>query len=89
MGRLKIKKKETVMPFRETMAYRMMLLTLSIVFFVYTVYEMTVSMAENNMLAFIIAAVAGVAAAFAIFYNLGRLRNARIPSTTVRRMKRR
>jgi hypothetical protein len=89
MGRLKIKKKDTVMPFRETMAYRMMLLTLSILFFVYTVYEMTAAMAVNNMLAFIIAALIGVAAAFAIFYNLGRLRAAKIPSTTVRRMKRR
>ena len=89
MGRLKIKKKDTVVPFRETMAYRMMLLTVSILFFVYTVYEMTVSMAANNTLAFIIAAVAGVVAAFTIFYNLDRLRRARIPSTTMRRMKRR
>ena len=89
MGRLKIKKKDTVMPFRETMAYRMMLLTLSIVFFVYTVYEMTMAMAQNNMLAFIIAALIGVAAAFAIFYNLGRLRGAKVTSAAMRRMKRR
>ena len=89
MGRLKIKKKETVMPFRETMAYRMMLLTLSILFFVYTVYEMTVALAANNTLAFIIAVLVGILAGFAIFYNLDRLRRIKIPSSTVRRMKRR
>ena len=89
MGRMKIKKKGAVMPFRETMAYRMMLLTLSILGFVYTLYEMTVSLRANNTLAFIIAAVAGVAVAFAIFYNLGRLRHAKVPLSTARRMKRR
>lgn len=89
MGRLKIKKKDTVVPFRETMAYRMMLLTLSILFFVYTLYEMTITIAQNNTLAFIIAAVFGVAAAFAIFFNLDRLRRVKIPSATMRRMKRR
>ena len=76
MGRPKIKRKEAVIPFRETMAYRMMLLTLAILFFLYTVYEMWITYLVNNTLAFIIAAVAGVAAAFAIFYNLDRLRNA-------------
>src|SRR3989442_15809132 len=82
MGRLKIKKKEAVMPFRETMAYRMLLLTLSIAFFIYTLYEMTVSMLANNTLAFIIAVLAGIGAAFAIFYNLDRLKQAKIPSST-------
>ena len=89
MGRLKIKKKEAVMPFRQTMAYRMLLLTLSILLFVYTLYEMTVSMAANNTLAFIIAVLAGIGVAFMVFYNLDRLKQAKIPSTTARRMKRR
>src|SRR5438045_784746 len=50
MGRLKIKKKDTVMPLRETMAYRMMLLTRSMMFFVYTVYDMTVAVAVSKTL---------------------------------------
>jgi len=73
MGRLKIKKKGAVVPFRQTMAYRMLLLTLSILFFIYTLYEMVVSLAANNTLAFIMSAVVGVAAAFAVFYNLDHI----------------
>jgi hypothetical protein len=88
MGRLKIKKKETVMPFRQTMAYRMMLLTLSILLFVWTLYEMTVSLMANNTIAFIIAAVMGVLAAFTVFYNLDHLRDAKIPASTAKRLKR-
>ena len=89
MGRLKIKKKESVMPLRQTMAYRMMLLTLSILFFVYTLYEMAIALTVNNTLAFIIAAVVGVLAAIAVFYNLDRLKLAKIPAATAKRMHRR
>jgi len=89
MGRLKIKKKEAVMPFRQTMAYRMLLLTGSILLFVWTLYEMTVSLMANNTLAFIIAAVMGVVAAITVFYNLDHLRDAKIPSSTAKRLKRR
>jgi hypothetical protein len=89
MGRLKIKKKEAVMPFRQTMAYRMILLTLSILLFVWTLYEMVVSLMANNTLAFIIAAVMGILAAFTVFYNLDHLRDAKIPAATARRLKRR
>jgi len=89
MGRLKIKKKGAVVPFRQTMAYRMLLLTLSILFFIYTLYEMVVSLAANNTLAFIMSAVVGVAAAFAVFYNLDHLKSAKVPPQTLKRMKRR
>jgi hypothetical protein len=89
MGRLKIKKKEAVMPFRQTMAYRMILLTLSILLFVWTLYEMTVSLMANNTLAFIIAVIMGILAAFTVFYNLDHLRDAKIPAATARRLKRR
>ena len=89
MGRMKIKKKETLLPFRQTMAYRMMLLTLSILFFLYTLYEMVISLSVNNTLAFVISAVVGVGAAIMVFYNLDHLRDAKVPSTTLKRMKRR
>jgi small-conductance mechanosensitive channel len=89
MGRLKIKKKEAVMPFRQTMAYRMILLTLSILLFVWTLYEMTVSLMANNTVAFIIAVVMGILAAFTVFYNLDHLRDAKIPAATAKRLKRR
>ena len=77
------------MPFRQTMAYRMILLTLSILLFVWTLYEMTVSLMANSTLAFIIAAVTGVLAAITVFYNLDHLRDAKIPAATARRLKRR
>ena len=89
MGRLKIKKKDVVPPFRETLAYRMMLLTASIVVFIYLLYEMAVSLRANNTVAFIISAAAGVGMAFAIFYNLDHLRDAKVPARTLKRMKRR
>jgi hypothetical protein len=89
MGRLKIKKKDVVTPFRQTMAYRMMLLTLSIIFFVYTLYEAAVALAENNTLAFLIAVVIAVVGAILVFYNLDQLSKARIPARTLKRMKRR
>jgi len=89
MGRLQINKKGAVVSFRQTMAYRMLLLTLSILFFIYTLYEMVVSLAANNTLAFIMSAVVGVAAAFAVFYNLDHLKSAKVPPQTLKRMKRR
>ena len=89
MGRIKIKKKEAVMPFRETLAYRMLLLTAAILFFVYTLYEMVMSLRAGNTLAFIIAAVAGVLTSIAIFFNLDRLKTAKIPARTLQRLKRR
>jgi uncharacterized membrane protein len=89
VGRLKIKKKETILPFRQTMAYRMMLLTVSILFFVYTVYEMSVSLLANNTVAFIISVLVGLVAAFAVFHNLDQLRKVKIPAKTLKRMNRR
>ena len=38
MGRMRIKKKEAVIPFRETIAFRMMLLTVSVIFFFAALY---------------------------------------------------
>ena len=89
MGRLKIKKKEAVTPFRQTLAYRMLLLTGSILLFVWTLYEMTVTLMANNTVAFIIAVLMGIVVAFTVFYNLDHLRDAKIPASTAKRLKRR
>jgi hypothetical protein len=87
MGRIKIKKKEAVMPFRETLAYRMLLLTAGILFFLFTLYEMVASYQHTG--AFIIAVIAGVLTSMTIFYNLDRLKTAKIPARTLQRLKRR
>jgi hypothetical protein len=89
VGRLKIKKKEVVIPFRETLAYRMILLTGSIILFLFALYVMIGALRAGITVSFIGAGVIGVAAAFAIFYNLDHLRDARIPKKTLSKMKRR
>jgi hypothetical protein len=89
MGRMKIKKKDNVIPFRQTLAYRMFMITLSILGFVYTVYEMFLALNENNTFAFIIAVLVGAAVAFSVFYNLDQLKHAHMSARTMKRMKRR
>jgi hypothetical protein len=89
MGRLRIKKKEAVIPFRETLAYRMMLLAASVVAFLIALYIMVGALQAGITISFIASAVVAAAAAFAIFYNLDHLRDARIPKQTLNRMKRR
>jgi len=89
MGRLRIKKKEAVIPFRETLAYRMMLLAGSVVVFLIALYIMVGALQANITVSFISSGVIAAAAAFGIFYNLDHLRHARIPKQTMNRMKRR
>jgi len=88
MGRMRIKKKETVLPFRETLAYRMILIGASLIVFVIALY-LLVSAISTNMTMAIASGVVGLAAALSLFYNLDRLREAKVPKRTMNRMKRR
>ena len=87
MGRMRIKKKETVLPFRETLAYRMILIGASLIVFVIALY-LLVSAISTNMTIAIASGVVGLAAALSLFYNLDRLREAKVPKRTLNRMKR-
>jgi hypothetical protein len=87
MGRMRIKKNETVLPFRETLAYRMILIGASIIAFVIALY-LLVSAISTNMTMAIASGVVGLAAALSLFYNLDRLREAKVPKRTLNRMKR-
>lgn len=89
MGRLRIKKKDVTIPFRETLAYRILLLTGSVIVFLTALYVAMGALSAGVTISFIVSAAIGVAAAFAIFYNLDHVRNARIPQRTLKRMKRR
>ena len=89
MGRLKIKKKEAVIPFRETLAYRFLLLGASIAGFLVALYLFIGALRDSLTVPLVASAVAGVAAAFGIFYNLDHLRDAKIPQRTLKKMKRR
>jgi hypothetical protein len=88
MGRLRIKKKEAVLPFRQTLAYRMLLLAGSVIVLLISFYILITNLAIN-LTAALPAGVIAAAAAFSVFYNLDRLRNAKIPKQTLQRMKRR
>jgi hypothetical protein len=88
MGRMRIKKKEAVIPFRETMAYRMILGGGSLAVLMSALYILVGAFSTNTRLA-IAAGAVGVAAAFGIFYNLDHLRYAKVPKRTMNRMKRR
>ena len=88
MGRMRIKKKESVIPFRETVAYRLILAGGSLVIFMIALYVLVGAVSVNVPLA-ISAGIAGAAAAFGIFYNLDHLRYAKVPKRTLTRMKRR
>jgi fatty acid desaturase len=88
MGRMRIKKKDTVIPFRETMAYRMILAGAYLVAFVIALFVL-VGAISTNLIVAVACGIVGVAAAFGVFYNLDHLREARVPKRTLNRMKRR
>jgi hypothetical protein len=88
MGRMRIKKKESVIPFRQTLAYRMMLVAGSLIVFVAAVFVLAGAFSTNLTIAIVSGAV-GVAAVFGVFYNLDHLRHAKIPKKTLHRIKRR
>jgi hypothetical protein len=85
---MRIKKKEAVLPFRETLAFRMILLTGSVVLFAVVLYFL-VGAIRTSIPAAVTWGVVGVMSAFAVFYNLDHLRDAKIPKQTLNRMKRR
>ena len=89
MGRLRIKKKDAVRPFRETMAYRLVLAMASLVLLMTTVYFLMTYIRSGNTVAIIASAAAAVMAVTGLLYNLGEVRNAKVPASTLKRAKRR
>ena len=89
MGRLRVKKKEAVIPFRDTLAYRLLLAAGSVFLFLLTVYFLMKYAGSGNNIGMIASAISAVMAGTAVFYNLGQVRNARVPASTLKRAKRR
>ena len=85
---MRIKKKEAVIPLRETLAYRMLLAAGSLIVFLTALYILVGSISTNVTRA-ITSGIVGAAAAIGIFYNLDHLRYAKVPKRTMTRMKRR
>jgi len=88
MGRMRIKKKEAVIPFRETVAFRLIIAGGCLVMFIIALYVLAGAFRTSTPLA-IISGVASVAAAYGIIYNLDHMRDAKVPKNTLNRMKRR
>lgn len=89
MGRMRIKRKDAVIPFRETLAYRLLLATVSVILFMVTI-SFLIRYAQSGYQIGIIASIAAAAmAGTAVFYNLGQVRNAKVSSSTLKRAKRR
>jgi hypothetical protein len=89
VGRLRIKKKEAVIPFRETLAYRMMLLAGSVIVCLVALYIMIGALQVGITVSFVASGLVAAGGAFGIFYNADHLRDAKIPKQTLSRMKRR
>jgi len=89
MGRLRIKKKDAVIPFRQTMAYRLVLTMGSVFLVLTTVYFALAYYRSSNNAGLIVAVAATVMAVTALVYNLGEVRNARVPASTLKRARRR
>src|SRR4030095_5575629 len=62
MGRMRIKKKDAVLPFRETMPYRLLLATGSLVLLFGTLYFLVGYIQTGNKVGLIISIAAGVMA---------------------------
>jgi hypothetical protein len=78
MGRMRIKKKGDVKPFRETMAYRLLLVLVSILVVLFSMFELITWYSVNNTV-FVIWMVAGVLFIVTLFYNLERARHIPMP----------
>ena len=89
MGRMRIKKKDAVLPFRETLAYRLMLSTGSLLLLLGTLFFLMRYIQSGNTTGLIISIAAAVMAVTSLFYNLGQVRNAKVPASAMKRAKRR
>ena len=89
MGRMRIKKKDTVIPFRQTVGYRFSLLTGSIIIFLVALYVTITAFRAGGTVLLIGSSLLTIAAAVAVFYNLDHMRDVKVPDSTLKRIKRR
>ncbi|HEX4997092.1 MAG TPA: hypothetical protein VFY29_02635 [Terriglobia bacterium] len=90
MGRIKIKKKSGVIPFAQTLAYRMILVIVLVVAALVGLFlTLSYYRAEGFSPLALGWLMGTLIAAAAAYYNIERLKDARIPAATLKRMKRR
>jgi hypothetical protein len=88
MGRYRIKKKEAVVSFRETLAYRLLLITGCVAVFGIGLFQLAGAMRASRTIAIIASAIACALAGIGIFYNLDRARYAKVSETSAKRFRR-
>jgi hypothetical protein len=71
------------------MAYRLLLALGSLILLMFTLYFVTTYIRAGNTAGIIISAAAAVMAVTGLLYNLGEVRNARVPASTLKRARRR
>jgi hypothetical protein len=89
MGRMRIKKKSEFIPFPQTLAYRMMLLTVSLVLFALGTYRAIASLYGDRVDTIIISSAFMLITGFAVYYNMNQLKNAKVSPAAAKRMRRR
>jgi hypothetical protein len=89
MGRMRIKKKSDFIPFPQTLAYRMILITFSILLFAYATYRAISSLYGDSVNAIMLSSALMLITGFAVYYNMSHLKDARVSPAAAKRMKRR
>ncbi len=88
MGRKRIKKKEAVIPFRQTVAYHFMMVVAAFILFVIASIQIIRSIQLGSTPAIVISALLAGATGIFTVYNLKQMQSAKIPRKTAQRMRR-
>jgi hypothetical protein len=86
---MRIKRKGQTIPFTETLAFRMMLLTLSIILFITAIYGAFASFQAGTTNAMMIYLAFVLLTGYAVFFNMDRMKTARVSPAAMKRMRRR
>ena len=88
MGRPKIKKKEAVLPFRETVAFRFILVAISGMLFLIAASQIVGGIRDENSTLLVIAIVLTVGTGGLTLFNLTQISHGKVPKSAQQRMKR-
>ena len=88
MGRKRIKKKDSVLPFRETVAYRVILAGVGFILFLIASIQTIRSIQLGNTAAIVISGLVSVLTIAFTVYNLKGLQDAKVPRSAAQRLKR-
>ncbi len=88
MGRLKIKKKNAVLPFRETVAFRFIMVGIAVILFLISMFQLIRAIQTDNTTLLTIAIVMTIGTTGLALFNVSRMTRAKVPKSAQQRMKR-